>query len=101
MTRVNPSKANVAESALERYAGADAASPVLRAGNSERAVLVAVAFTESRRRLTATANLARKAAALQAAAESSRRALPEDGAEGKQTRSVDESAELDFDASLA
>ncbi|HEX2918265.1 MAG TPA: GTPase HflX, partial [Edaphobacter sp.] len=72
----------------------------MRKGSAERAVLVAVAFTESRRRLTATANLARKAAAVQAEAASSR-IFTEDGLHGEDTRSSSEDTALDFDASLA
>ncbi|HEU4636818.1 MAG TPA: GTPase HflX [Edaphobacter sp.] len=101
MIQVNPSKANIAESAFARDQRADSASPVLRAGSPERAVLVAVSFTESRRRLTATANLARKAAALHAEAESSRQPVSEERSVDKPTRTLEESADLDFDASLA
>lgn len=69
----------------------------LKESNSERAVLVAVAFTDSRRRLTATASLARKAAALQSRAESTHHSSTEDSSPHPSAAT----AELDFDASLA
>lgn len=101
MTLVKTPKPDVADPTLEENARTGSATSVLRQGSSERAVLVAVAFTESRRRLTATANLARKAAAVQAEALSSRFSTSGDGAHPEHTRPSSESAELDFDASLA
>ena len=97
---MNTAKPNVANRALEPNARARSATSVSRDGRSERAVLVAVAFTESRRRLTATANLARKAAAVQAEAASSRLS-EENGSHAEPTRSSSADTALDFDASLA
>ncbi len=70
----------------------------------ERAVLVAVEFTGSRRRLTATAAQARKSATLLAEAEADV-FEPEDVEASASRRSVDDRSrndhDLDFDASLA
>jgi GTP-binding protein HflX len=65
----------------------------------ERAVLVAVEFTGSRRRLTATATQARKAAALLAETESS--FSESEDHEAPTSGANVETAELDFDVSLA
>lgn len=70
-------------------------------GSAERAVLVAVEFTGNRRRLTASATQARKAAALLAEAKS-QHFDAELEVDAVQAPSVEtESPELDFDASLA
>jgi len=75
--------------------------PAVRQDSPERAVLVAVSFTEARRRLSATASLARKAAAVQAEAESSRRSSSIEAVDPEHTSPPSERAELDFNASLA
>jgi len=100
MTPVNASKPYLSNPAEDREASAGEGFLSLRGGGAERAVLVAVAFNDSRRRLTATANQARKAAALRTEAES-RVAGTEEGQSSPRERSDLESAELDFDASLA
>jgi GTP-binding protein HflX len=101
MTLVNTSNSGVADSAQLRKEGAGSATPFYNQRSPERAVLVAVAVAESRRRLMATARQARKAAAVQAEAESSRQTLLADSPFIEHTRSNPDSAELDFDASLA
>jgi GTP-binding protein HflX len=62
---------------------------------AERAVLVAVEFTGERRKLTAAARLARKAAAV------STGTVVEDGNEASPRLEPTRAADLDFDASLA
>jgi GTP-binding protein HflX len=63
--------------------------------HAERAVLVAVEFTGERRRLTAAARLARKAASVSAAA------VIDVDSEETSRADTKENADLDFDASLA
>jgi GTP-binding protein HflX len=72
----------------------------------ERAVLVAVEFTGQRRKLTAAAQLARKAAAVSAGVEDAAMLAgdvrdPVDSSAGKSRSPVSEVADLDFEASLA
>jgi GTP-binding protein HflX len=101
MTLVNTSNSGAADPAHFRKQRIGSAAPFHNQSSPERAVLVAVAFTNSRRRLTATVSQARKAAAVQAEAESSRESLSADRSILENARSSSEGAELDFDASLA
>jgi GTP-binding protein HflX len=101
MTLVNTSNSGVADPVQVRKEGTGSVTSFYNQSSPERAVLVAVAFAETRRRLMATASQARKAAAVQAEAETSRQALSGDGDAPAHPQSKSKSAELDFDASLA
>jgi GTP-binding protein HflX len=80
---------------------AQSASTELGRASAERAVLVALEFTASRSRLTATATQARKAATLLAEAESENSKPESEVDDGEALGLNAEPMELDFDVSLA